>query len=84
MIRRTTRAAALLFILQLIAGCGDHVDPEPVAECIQYESAISACFHRPPSGFARQASLIPKTKNDLARIREECRANLDRAKSACR
>jgi hypothetical protein len=77
-------AALLGVALALSIGCSDHVAPVPVAECRQYEALVASCFHRPPSGFASQASLIPKTKAEREKIRQTCSTNFERMQVACR
>ena len=80
----TNRRCTGILALLLSTACGDRVPSDPVPECQAYEATLSSCFHRPPSGFATQASLIPKTKADRERIAQTCSANLARLKTACR
>jgi hypothetical protein len=68
-------------------GCrnGDPVDqpaPEPVTECKQYETALSACFHRSVS-IASEAAYLPKSEADRPRVQLLCSQNLERIESAC-
>jgi hypothetical protein len=79
---RKTITACLAVGLFLVSACGDSVKPEPVAECKEYEATLLQCFHR-KTGFASQASLIPKTRADRERIRQMCAENLARMKPAC-
>lgn len=58
-------------------------DVEPVAECVQYQTALENCFHR-DSGLAHDPTLIPKTPADRARIQQVCADNLARIRTACR
>ncbi len=72
--------------LALGVGCGAKSEAsraEPVAECVTYESALRACFHR-EIPFASQASLLPKSDADRERICSLCAENLTRIQSACR
>ena len=71
-------------LVAFLGACSNHVASDPVPECQEYEATLSSCFHRPPSGFASQASLIPKTEQDRERIRETCSVNLARLKTSCR
>ncbi len=59
------------------------VPVETVPECVQYQTAFDACFHR-DSGFATQPAMIPTTPADRDRIGAICSENLARLKTACR
>lgn len=68
----------------LLSGCGSkHDRPDPVPECVQYQAALDACFHR-DSGFATQPAMIPTTRADRAHLQQVCSENLQRIRTACR
>jgi len=59
--------------------------PTPIAECQAYENALSTCIHRPVGvGFSTQASLLPHSEGERARIASMCTENLHRLAGACR
>lgn len=82
---RVTRGTMLLMVACATA-CGSNAqktgEDNRVAECVQYQSAFDACFHR-DSGFASQPAMIPKTGADRSRLRQICSENLQRLKTAC-
>jgi hypothetical protein len=80
----TTGLVGIFSVLLSIPGCGGGDSGEPVPECQRYEAAVSTCFHRPASGLATQVALIPHTKAERDRIRQQCNENLARLESACR
>lgn len=59
------------------------VAPEPVAECVAYESALSGCHHHQMT-IANQPSLIPHTVVEREHIRAVCNENMQRLRVACR
>lgn len=84
-----TRFALLLFLVTASAcrGCTLHHGetssvPEPVPECEQYEATLNACHHRNLS-IASDPSLLPKSDEDRARIKQFCSDNLARMRRAC-
>jgi hypothetical protein len=81
--RGRVRIVGLLMTLLMVSACGGKDPSGPVAECTEYETTLSSCFHAPVP-FASQEALIPKTSADRERIRETCRVNLERLKAACR
>lgn len=84
LVARFVGVAIAVWSFLLVACGGDAVDPTAVPECQLYEAKIASCLHRFSAGFATQASLIPKTKADRERIREQCSENLARLEKACR
>lgn len=80
------KCLALILACTIIT-CGSKAqkpnEGERVAECVQYQSAFDACFHR-DSGFASQPAMIPKTDGDRLRLRQVCSENLERLKASCR
>jgi hypothetical protein len=83
------RCAAVLqptaVVLALLsAGCSGRSSPgEPVAECTQYESTFTSCFHRPLDP-ATHESFVPKSSADRDRLRQLCGENLQRLQASCR
>jgi hypothetical protein len=57
--------------------------PKPVQECLDYERALEACFHRHVS-IASQTALVPKSDDDRRRITDLCIENRQRLQAACR
>lgn len=88
-----SKAAAFFSILAFVASLGttgcrmgradDATPPEPVAECVQYEAKLNACFHRDAS-VASQPTLLARTDSDRERIGAMCSDNLKRLETACR
>lgn len=56
---------------------------EPVAACVQYQSALDRCFHR-ETGFASDPTMLPKGPGDRERLERVCSENLARLTVACR
>jgi hypothetical protein len=86
--RVVRRFWATLLLIIFPSGCGargttDSGAPEPVPECLQYESALGTCFHR-DVGFALQPGLLAQTDADRRRIGAMCTQNLKRLRAACR
>jgi hypothetical protein len=73
----------LVMLLGAASGCGGSVSSDPVPECLSYEAGLQRCFRRKVE-FARQPSLIPKTKAEREQIRQLCAANLERLQQNCR
>ncbi len=65
------------------AGGGTATVVEPVAECVAYEDAVAGCYHR-RIAIASQPSLLPHDLAEAAAIRDVCRQNLERFRTACR
>lgn len=81
-------ATAVLGIALLVAtGCrgraGRSDQGEPVAECQEYERALSACLHQ-DQPFATQPALLAKSDADRARIGALCTEKMIRLRAACR
>lgn len=82
-------SSVFLFVAALgTSGCrmgraDDAAPPKPVAECLQYEAKLNACFHRDAS-IASQPMLLAKTDADRDRIAAKCSENLKRLETACR
>lgn len=70
----------------LLASCGQKNtasdQPQPVPECVAYEKAMAACFHR-DLPFATQPSVLPANDADRARIRSMCIENMARLRRSC-
>ena len=56
----------------------------PVTECVQYFTLLSQCTMSDQVRGACQPSAIPKTPEELMRIRALCAINLQRLQEACR
>ena len=76
-------AVALAPTVACSGKAGGTLLPEPVPECLEYEKAVAACFHRDLE-MARTPEMMPTTRADQAAIRGMCRDNLQRIKLACR
>lgn len=79
--------AILALALALAVGCGTKDQtggtPEPVEECLRFESALNTCFHR-DFAVASQEAYLPKSKADRARLQSLCADNLKRLTQTCR
>jgi hypothetical protein len=67
-------------------GCGGKHDPpgpQPVEDCVAYETAVARCFHQ-ATAIATQPALIASNEADRERISAVCRENLARIERACR
>jgi hypothetical protein len=58
-------------------------DPEPVAECQEYERAFARCTGV-DAGISTQPEALAKTEEERQRIRQICSSNLVRLRQTCR
>lgn len=83
---RLAMLAGAIAALALTVACGGKKSaptPEPVAECVQYETKLNVCLHR-DARIASQDTLLPKSDEERARIRALCSESLKRIEVACR
>lgn len=74
--------AALLIACRTGDASNSKDNVERVAECVDYETALDRCYNR-HTAFASQPSVIPKSKEDLQRIRGLCSAALQQLRQVC-
>jgi hypothetical protein len=73
-----------MITIALSGGCSaGRSEPEPVAQCLEYQSALESCFHR-TSAVASQTALLAQNDDDRARIGAMCSENLSRLRTSCR
>jgi hypothetical protein len=85
-IRRLTRLRfTFLLCLPVLLSCKTHgrTEPEPVAECQEYEDAFARCtgVHAP---IASQPAALASSDAEREQLREICLTNLSQLKQACR
>ena len=73
-------------VLLVCAGCSRLADgqqlPQVVPDCVEYERALSRCFHRDVE-IAKQTSLLARSDADRERIAHICNESLRQIRTAC-
>jgi hypothetical protein len=84
MVRSRARTACRAIVLAslVVCACSSSSKGKPIAECVEYQGALEKCFQR-PAGLAQQEALVPKTDADRERLRDVCKQNLERLRTAC-
>ncbi len=78
-------SSALCALIPALSSCRARTtdDPEPVAECQEYERVFARCMHV-DAGISTQPEALAKTDEDRERIRKICSSNLARLRESCR
>jgi hypothetical protein len=82
--RRHEWTVALCAVL-LGVGCrrGERDKPEPVRECVEYESMVARCMGI-QAPISSQPEALAKTDGQREQVKKVCSMNLERLKSNCR
>lgn len=78
-------SSALFVVILTVSSCRGRTtdDPEPVAECQEYEHLFARCMHV-DAAISTQPEALAKTDEDRERIRKICSTNLVRLRESCR